>query len=315
MFTELNITQKELNSLSPEKLKKLYDKIDEEIKDCSTQITELKESDPFWYYVPSNGELDERGLLFLEKWLKPDDIPIKCESQRDAHYSLADIVAIGGGNQGGKSTTAAIEAFIAITHEFPFSMQDYPKEKLSSHKFTAVRVVGVDYKTLLNTLLPTYKKWCPRKFLKKGRWKDSWSAEQNKLSLYRKDKLIGTIEFMTNTMDVESFQGTPLDLVIYDEEPRKDIYKENLLRFTTADRLRIIIAMTPTKGMTWIWDSVFSNPEDKEGNSVETFKIPSVTNKKAILEVLNEFLNGLDSYDESRMRLLGDFISFLWKII
>ena len=273
-------------------------------------ITDGIASDPFWFYEPSGGEVTSENKVFLEKWLKSDDIPLVFQGQKDAHLSIADIIAVGGGNQGGKSSLGAVEAFIAITGEVPFALEGiYPKEKLFHKIPVSVRVIGVDYKTMLNTLIPTYQKWVPREYLKGGRWRDSWSAEQNKLTLRKKNKIYGTIEFMTNKMDVESFQGPPLDLIIYDEEPRNDIYKENLLRFTTAERLRIIFAMTPTKGLTWVKDRIFDQVEDEDGNSVETFKLPSVTNRKANLKVLNEVLKGLDTYDERRMRLLGDFIS------
>jgi len=270
-------------------------------------IEEIKDSDPFWYYKPSGGILSEEGGAFLRKWLKEGDVPDVMQGQMDVHRSLADILAIGGGNQGGKSSGAAVEVYMRITGEVPKGV-DFPKEKVIKRSPSSVRVVGVDFKTMLNTLIPTYQKWVPRKYLKGGSWKNSFSAEQNRLSLYRDGKVISSIEFLTNQMNVESFQGPPLDLIVYDEEPRRDIWKENLLRFTTSEKLNIILAMTPTKGLTWIWDDVFSKTEH-EGNRIETIKMPSVMNPKANLKVLEEIMKGLSVYDERRMRLLGDFIS------
>lgn len=272
-------------------------------------IDEAKASDPFWWYEPNDGIIEGARKEFLEKWLKPEDVPGVVDSQADAHRSVADIIAVGGGNQSSKSVFGAIESFIYLTGELPESMESwYPREKIPERSPVYGRVVGVDYKTMLNTLIPTYQEWVPRNYLKNGLWRDSWSAEQNKLFLYKGKKVIGTLEFMTNQMNVESFQGPPLDFIVYDEEPRRDIYKENLLRFTTADRLRVIFAMTPTKGLTWVKDSIFDKV-DVDGNSVDTFKLASVCNKKANLKVLNEVLKGLDGYDERLMRLLGEFVS------
>jgi phage terminase large subunit-like protein len=274
------------------------------------QREELVAADPFWHYEASDGSTDEEGWGFLRKWLKEEDIPQVLGAQLQAHESEADIIAVGGGNQSGKSTFGAIEAYIQITKEIPYSLRErYPKGKISEKSPQYWRVVGVDHKTILNTIIPNYQKWCPKAYLKKGKWAESWSAEQMKLFLYRGDKLVGTIEFMTNQMNAESFQGPPLDGVVYDEEPRKDIYKENLLRFTTSDKLRLYFVMTPTKGLTWVKDEIFDRVEDETGNHIETFKLCSVGNKRANTKVLNEAMKGLDSYEEIRMRLLGDFVS------
>lgn len=228
------------------------------------------------------------------------------EVEKHHNYFACDLV----NHNSGKSVFGAIENYIQITKELPYFLRGkYPEGKIIDKSPVSCRVVGVDYKTMLNTLVPTYQKWVPRSYLRGGKWKNSWSSEQNKLFVEKAGKLYGTIEFMTNKMDVESFQGPPLDMVTYDEEPRRDIRKENLLRFTTSEKLREIYAMTPTKGLTWIKDDVFDKVEDESGNSVETFRFCSVSNKYANLKVLNEILKGMDTYNEIRMRLLGDFIS------
>jgi len=102
---------------------------------------------------------------------------------------------------------------------------------------------------MLNTLIPTYQKWVPRNYLKKGKWRESFSSERNLLTLEKNGKVTGTVEFMTNQMDVESFQGPPKHAMVYDEEPREDVRKENLLRMVTAERIRELYCMTPTKGL------------------------------------------------------------------
>lgn len=308
----LNLTDQQINRLTDKEREALSAQLGELVDEVRQELDLIKSEDPFWYYEPSDGTISAENREFLNRWLKPDDIPEVSQCQLDAHKSTADIIAVGGGNQSGKSTYGAIEAYIQGTGEIPYPMQGlYPKEKIIRKKPSAIRVVGVDHKVVLNTLIPTYQKWVPRSYLNKGRWRESFSSEQNKLFLYKPntDKVVCTIEFMTNKMDVETFQGPPLDLVIYDEEPRQDIRKENLLRFTTAEKLREIYAMTPTKGLTWVKDKVFDRIEDEDGNSIETFKLPSVGNKKANLAVLTEIMKGIDVYDERRMRLLGDFIS------
>jgi len=103
--------------------------------------------------------------------------------------------------------------------------------------------------------------------------------------------------------------GPPRHGMIYDEQPKYAIYKENLMRFTTADRLKILFAMTPTKGMSWVADEILNKEADSYGNLIECFKMASVTNRFANMDVLRQILGGMGSYDEIKMRLLGEFVS------
>lgn len=213
----------------------------------------------------------------------------------------------------GKSTIASVKRFIEVTGEVPISLEGiYPKERLRKDYgyCERVRIVGVDNKTLLNTVIPTYQKWCPREFLKKGSWIESFSTEQRTLSLYAPGRTgnepIGSFEFMTNQQDVESFQGPPVHRINYDEEPRQAIRKENLMRFVTTERVNEMFCMTPTNGISWATD-LFNGESMEEGT--ECYKLASITNKNANLAVLEQIIVALDSYEERKMRLLGETIS------
>lgn len=264
---------------------------------------------PFYMFDPSKKELNESQKAFLRKWLKEEDIPQVCDSQIDALCCDADIKLVSGGNQSGKSVTEAIEDGIDITKQVPYPMQSfYPKENIPPKIPFSVRTTGVDHTQLLNTVIPAYRQWIPRDFLIKGSWDHSFSSEKRLLTLKKGSKVYGTVEFMTNQMEVEKFQGPPLDKCNYDEEPRQDIHKENLLRFVTAKRLRIRFHMTPTRGMTWVKSDIVDK-EGEPGSNIRCFKLPTVTNPKANLEVVEEILRKIDNYEERKMRLLGAFIS------
>ncbi len=279
----------------------------EYIAELEAKERELREAHAFYFFEPNTGEIGDRQREFLKKYLKEEDIPERLDGQIDVFRSRANILLISGGNQSAKSTTGAIMAYILATGVIPEALKGiFPEDKLIKKPYVAIRIVGVDHKTMLNTLIPTYKKWAPKDFLKKGKWSDSFSSEQKKLFLYKdgKGEPIASLEFMTNQQDVESFQGPPLDVVIYDEEPRQDIRKENLMRFVTADKVREIFCWTPTKGLTWMYDLFM---EEREG--VAKFQLCSVANKMASLEVLDEIMREIDDYNERKMRLLGEFIS------
>jgi hypothetical protein len=281
----------------------------------------LKEQDPFWFYEPSDGRVSDAGKQLLQELLLPEDIPQRFDCQLDVHRSRAKIRAAFGGNQVGKSTIAAIEAFIKLTGEVPLSMQpggldiegnpypkewEYPQEKLTKKWPVHIRVVGQDYVNgLLKNLIPAFRYWVPRDYLIDRSWQRSYSAEQKTLTLVRKGVTLGTIEFMSNEQDVSSFQGPPRDMMIYDEQPREDIREENMLRFTTRGTLDELYTMTPTEGLTWTHEKILLQAD---GETIECYKLASVTNKRANIDNLRLSLKSLD-YSTIKMRLLGEFVS------
>lgn len=288
------------------------------LRQIELKEAELKELDPFWFYEPSDGSLSDEGGRLLRRWLRDEDVPIKLHGQVDLHLSKANILGASGGNQSGKSAFSCIETLIKVTRAIPNVMNPetkyckwpYPKEKLSQKSEVHYRVVAEDrINGLEKNVIPTYQKWVPREYLGGG-WDRAYSAQKGILSLFhpQSKRLLGTIEFMSNQQEVASFQGPARDGIVYDEEPRYDIYRENLMRMTTAEKTDILFAMTPTRGLTWVHDEVFSKRESSIGK-VEWYKLSSVTNKKANLAVLNDLLAGLSNYDEIKMRLLGEFIS------
>lgn len=289
-------------------------KIDALIVQMREKIDQAESLDPFMYFQPNTGEVTPEKREFLCRWLKEEDVPQSLDGQDDVFKSDADIIYVSGGNQSSKTTSLVMKALIGVTGLIPHSLVGLIPEAKLPKKFPVwCRIVGVDHKTTLANLIPAFQYWVPRKCLKNGKWADSWSSERSTLFLYsnqKGDNLLGAIEFYTNQMDVESFQGPPRHIILYDELPRRDIYKENLMRFTTAGRVDIMIAATPTSGMaTWVKDEIVDRAETETGNSIGLFKLVSVVNKKANMQVLEEILRGLDSYDEIKMRLLGEFVS------
>lgn len=286
------------------KLALLKDEYEELMRLMDAEISK----NPFYFFDPPSGVLNREQKAFLRKWLKEEDIPDVVDGQLEALVDDHDINLTAGGNQSGKSTCGAIEDAIDISKQVPKALDGiYPLEKIPKKIPFNVRTVGVDHTQLLNTVIPAYRQWMPREFLIKGSWEHSFSSERRLLTLKKGSKVYGTVEFMTNAMEVEKFQGPPLDKVNYDEEPRQDIYKENLLRFVTAKRLRVRFRMTPTRGMTWVKSDIV----DKEGpgSNIKCFKLATVCNPKANMEVVEEILRKIDNYEERKMRLLGAFIS------
>ncbi len=304
---------KPVSRMTPEEKVRALALIDDMEKEALEKIERAKASDPFWFFQPSDGTVTEAGMALLRKHLKPEDIPQRFDSQIDALKSEAPICAVSGGNQGGKSAVVCIKRLIKATGAVPDALKGiFPMHTIPKKTQRRYRVVAEDFANgLLKNMIPTYQKWVPRDYLIDKDWSKSWSAQANTLTLIdpKTKNLISRIEFMSNAQDVMSHQGPPLDGVDFDEEPRHEIYKENLVRMTTAERFDMQFGMTPTHGLSWTYDSIFSKSSDDSGNSIDWFKISSVTNPKANLMVVDEILKGLDDYNEIKMRLLGEFVS------
>lgn len=73
-----------------------------------------------------------------------------------------------------------------------------------------------------------------------------------------------TIVFKSCEEGREKFQGASLDYVWFDEEPPKEIYYECLMRVLDK-RGDIFGTMTPLKGLSFVYDEIYLNPNnDKE---------------------------------------------------
>jgi hypothetical protein len=318
---------RKLTKRAREKKKALLAELIKKHDELKLSIELTQEADPFWFFVPSDGSISSERMEFLREFLKEDDLPSgNLDSQLDCVLSSANVVGASGGNRAGKSAVSSIKGYIKSTGELPQSLKEYEhspsiardidrfKRRFAKGQPILGRVIGVDFKQLSNTVIPTWQKWVPRQYLLNGRWKDSFSVQHSTLSLFKDNICCAKIEFMTNQMDATSFQGPDLDWVMYDEEPKLSIYKENNYRFGTSEYLDVGIYWTPTQGLTWATDlfhnsGLFDDDEDAKETNVELFKLCSVTNKKVNVEVLKSILADASSYEEIRMRLLGEAIS------
>lgn len=66
------------------------------------------------------------------------------------------------------------------------------------------------------------------------------------------------INFKSYEQGREKFQGAGKRLIWFDEEPPKDIWEECTVRAEAGVDLDIIMSMTPVKGMTWVYDDLFT---------------------------------------------------------
>ena len=278
------------HSLSPEERDKVRQELSAAVAEIERLEKQYRDANPFWCYEPITG-----------------DISI------DKKIRLAS-----GGNQSSKSYSAVIEAIIKATGKLPYCFDEtsgkgfkwkIPEKRWRRDRPQHVRVVGFDWENdVVKNLLPKFRQLAPREYLVDGSWEKSWVAGESTLYFRDKRELLGTIEFMSNKQDLASFGGPPRDLVVFDEEPYQEVYKENLMRMVTAKNFEVIMAMTPVNGISWTYDEIYSKFLGGDEN-IDYYQFVSVANPHASVESLNQILKGLSSYEEIKMRLLGEFIS------
>lgn len=304
--------------LTPEEKKLVRSEVLRAMSELQQMSDRVKSENPFWYYEPITGDISIEKREFLHKWLKPEDVPQKLDGSLNFHLSDKKIRLASGGNQSSKSYSAAIEGIIKATGKLPYCFDEtdtkrfkwkIPEKRWKRDRPQHVRVVGFDWENdVVKNLLPKFRQLAPREYLVDGSWDKSWIAGESTVYFRDGRELLGTIEFMSNKQDLASFGGPPRDLVIFDEEPFHDVYKENLMRMVTAKDFEVILAMTPVNGISWTYDELYSKFLAGDEN-IDYFQYVSVANPYSSVDSLTQIMKGLSTYDERKMRLLGEFIS------
>ena len=73
------------------------------------------------------------------------------------------------------------------------------------------------------------------------------------------DGRVSKVTFKSYEQGREKAQGAGKALIWFDEEPPKDIFEECVVRQEAGITLKIIMTMTPIKGMTWVYNDIYLN--------------------------------------------------------
>jgi hypothetical protein len=207
--------------------------------------------------------LDPRGMgiphIPQDAWLRshhtPDGDPVK--------FRLAP-----GGNRGGKTTTGDLSVIIDCTPSeiLPPHLQAYKRWEPPIQ----VYLVAVSGRAITQIHLPIFRQWCPKDILVGGSFEKAFNKEYQ--TLHFKDGSM--VNFMSQGMDVEVFQGVPRHIVHFDEEPLYDhgraIFTECLQRLVDFDG-DMRMTFTPLNGMTWVYDTLWQ-PWEQQQPDRETAK-------------------------------------------
>ncbi len=164
-----------------------------------------------------------------------------------------------GGNRSGKTECGAVEVVYLATGLHPYKKNKVTDGWVVSLSRSVQRDVA--QRKILEYLPPSYI----QKIVMVSGGQDS--AENGIIDfILVRSEAGGTsrIGFKSCDQGREKFQGTSLDYVWFDEEPPFDIYLECKMR--VMDRCGLIFGtMTPLKGLTWVYNTIYLNENnDKE---------------------------------------------------
>lgn len=206
-----------------------------------------------------------------------------------------------GGNRTGKTECGAVEA---VWH----ARGNHPYKNIKRPTFGWVVSVSnevqreVVQKKIFSYLNP---KWIKNIQMRTGQ-KDN--PENGVIDFVEIESIHGgvsVIGFKSCEQGRAKFQGAELNWIWFDEEPPKDIYDECKMRLMNT-KGSIWGTMTPLMGMTWVYDTIYTNSGDDP--QVWWTSMSWEDNPYLDQEEIQNFIKSM-SEDEKRMRQFGMFVS------
>ena len=287
---------------------------DDELLSAAAQVVELQKTDrqenQLRYYAPANDTIAQ------------------------LHTSMAKTIGIGGGNGAGKTDHALVEVIIRATGQVPDSLKStYPRSKLRGPIRGRVICESLTT-TLAPIILPKLQYWqwsgvgqpgsaqghwgwVPRNCLIGGEWSKSWTERTRLLRLYYRDpndpdRILGEslLQFMSYDQDPSDFSSGDCHIILHDEPPKYDIWRESRARVMRVDGT-ILLSMTwpddPAIPVDWIFDQVYDKA--RTGSEIEWINIYTTDNphlnQSAVAHRAGEM-----SEQERAVRIYGQPIRF-----
>lgn len=197
-------------------------------------------------------------------------------SQLRAMRGLAEqVTCFFGGNRSGKTELARVLAVcFALGGDHPVVV-----ELLRAHGITGweiprgpgvVYIVAVDSNASRKYHRPQIARLLPKTGV-------TWIGRDSKGDALVRIEVPGYDEpaeiwFRSNAAGREAMQGDSVRLIVFDEEPDEDVFDEGMMRILDQEGARIVLSMTPLKGLTWVYDRYASTPDsaDKRCHWIQT---------------------------------------------
>ena len=159
-----------------------------------------------------------------------------------------------GGNRTGKTEVGAVECVYLARGCHPYRRVTHAMNGWVVSLSNEVQR-DVAQKKLLSYINPA---WIRSIRMREGRADDPEGGVIDTIQIESLCGGVSTIGFKTCAQGREKFQGVSLDFVWFDEEPPEDVYQECLMRVLDSGGC-LFGTMTPLKGLTWVYETIYLN--------------------------------------------------------
>lgn len=229
-------------------------------------------------------------------------------SQRRCLQQLGELVTIVcGGNRSGKSELGAMYAVaVAMGRTHPDALAWCTANHLDPNILPAypgsVWAVALDSGDSKEYVRPMVDKYLPQG--SKWRNRDGFGRAEVRLPGG------GRILFPSVDQGRDGFQGSTVDLVWFDEEPHDQaVVNECLIRLVDRHGARMLMTLTPLRGLTWLYDRWVAKPSD----DVETHWVHGKDNIHLPTGALDRILRQYGPHERSA-RERGEWVTLEGRV-
>jgi phage terminase large subunit len=196
------------------------------------------------------------------------------------HAAPQKIRALFGGNRSGKSEAGGRETVV----------------RCEAHKNHVAWACGISFDGIGEYVAPKIFKYLTLP------GEVAWRDQKRQIPAVIRLKNGSVIYFKSYDQEREKFQGAGVDFIWLDEEPPEEIYTECLAR--TTDRAgKIIMTMTPLKGLSWVYERIYN----ADNPIIKSWTISTLENKFLPEDARREIMS-LYTTEESKKRIFGQFL-------
>ena len=208
---------------------------------------------------------------------------------------------LSGGNRAGKTDALVVEFIRLAMNE---DIKPKPVSWGAATDPVQLRIVTVDItKGVEQIMIPKFKRWCPKKWLKGGSWERAWNSKDMILTFVNES----TIDFITHGMEIGKMGGVPRHAIAFDEEPPQGIFNEGMMRLQDYDGIWIISA-TPQNGLEWIYDLLVEPALSGTISFIDVYELDSSLNPYLKATDRDKFFVGMQE-EERQIREKGKFVA------
>ena len=227
------------------------------------------------------------------------------KKQEDFHRSEEKIVIFRGGNGSGKTAAGVLESIMTAFRFNPY------RRVVRSRKVGLIWIAGDTMTTVEEIIMSKMYEWLPPERL--GRWKYQQRPRPLLIIYNKKGEIITRILLKSYEQGRKAFQGDEPDLIVLDEEPPAEIWKEIVARTRKGGLIRI--TATPF-GYGLLANLIEEANEDEEIKDIQVHLMENIYLEEAEkIRLVKQFGAEINRIDGSIYIAEGLIYRIPWKLL